>query len=202
MAGRFDLSPLIGGVLSGLRKRENGRDAEEKQDWRARAILMVIPVLSAATVVILRIQLSQADQLLAGAALFTSALLVAFAQIAVWRERLLARNGDADSLQIRAMNEAAAHILLSLIVALFSVVVIVVLLNLDAPLLPDWMTWLPELLSWDQGGREWAGVILSALAVAAFAYLVLTLILVVNLLWDAFRDEEEGAEEAAARDLD
>ncbi|MGA1813967.1 hypothetical protein VH571_16410 [Frondihabitans sp. 4ASC-45] len=127
----------------------------------------------------MRIRLGGADQLLAGTALLAGALLTGFGQIASWRERLLQRPTAVTGSRIRALNEAVAHILVCLLVSLLATACVIVLANLD--------------LTDARGVVIAVEVGLSALAVAAFSYIFITLVVVVNLLWDAFREEESDA---------
>jgi hypothetical protein len=142
-------------------------------------VLFGVPVLGAAVVSVLRIRLGGADQLLAGTALLAGALLTGFGQIAAWRERLLQRPVIVGGSRIRALNEAVAHILVCLLMSLVATSCVIVLANLD--------------LTDARAGVIVVEVGFSAVAIAAFTYIFISLIIVVNLLWDAFREEEIDA---------
>ena len=201
MAGRFSLKPLLRGLIQGVRHREEGKSTTEKTDVVAVCVLFGVPAATLAATLVLQIELVRSDQLLAGAALLAGALLTAFAQVAVWRERLLGRLSGTHASQIRALNEAATHILVSLVSVIVATVAVVLLGSIDSTSLPVWMDWLPGLLHWAEGGRHWTGVILSALAAAAFAYVVVSLLIVVNLLWDAYGEEQKDSKRESLRDL-
>lgn len=171
MSGRFDLWPLLEGVGAGLRKRRHQGD--EPVDRKTRTVLLGVPLVAAVVAISFRTVLSSADQLLAGVALFSGALLTAFAQIASWRERVLDRARGVDGVKLRALDEAAAQILFCVLVAMVATASMAVLANLEIT------------------DNSPAAVIiiaraLSALGIALFTYLVLAMTIVVNLLWDAY----------------
>lgn len=174
MAGRFDLKPLFRGVLDGLRHR--GQEPESV-DWVARSVLIGVPAAALIACIAFDVQLRSADQLLAGVALLAGALLAAFAQVGSWRERILQRRKDTDHDRVAALNEAAAHILLSIVVSLFAMAVVIILANLD-----PCSHWTP-----------WTSRVLSGFGIAALSYLGLVMIIVVNLLWDAYEQEPVDA---------
>jgi hypothetical protein len=176
MAGRFDLRPLFYGVLDGLRHRG---EEPESVDWATRSVLTGAPIAALIACVAFDVQLTSADQLLAGVALLAGALLAAFAQVGSWRERILQKRKNTDDDRVAALNEAAAHILLSIVVSLFAMAVVIVLANLD-----PYAAWTP-----------WTSRVLSGLGVAALTYLGLVMIIVVNLLWDAYGQEPADAAE-------
>jgi len=175
MPQRLDLRPLLEGLWSGLRRRRTTAEAEPGDVW-TRVILLGVPLLGLVAVAVLRIRLGGADQLLAGTALLAGALLTGFGQIATWRERLLQRSSIVTGSRIRALNEAVAHVLVCLLVSLVATGCVIVLANLD-------LTDARAVVIGVEVG-------FSALAVAAFAYIFIALVIVVNLLWDAFREEE------------
>ncbi|MFJ6313691.1 hypothetical protein [Pseudarthrobacter oxydans] len=135
---------------------------------------MVLPLLTSAAAVISGFVLPHADQLIAGTALLMGALLAAFAQIAGWRERLLARAKTTDGVEFRALNEAAAHILVAVVVSLAATVVLALLANLDVERQNPSVCYSLVLRA------------LTALGVAAFTYVSASMVIVVNLLWDAY----------------
>ncbi|WP_284299873.1 hypothetical protein [Homoserinibacter gongjuensis] len=129
-------------------------------------------------------RLDAASELLAGAALLVGALVATFSQVAVWRERLLARDDTVGPMRIRALNEAAAHILLGTMASVGATVAIVTLVSFSWP--------CASVVG------HWVQVALSSLTLGLFAYVVVTIMIVINLLWDAY--QEEGTR--APRDLD
>ncbi len=177
MAERFDVSPLIAGLLSGLRKRRSSGD--ETADWPARLALFGIPLVAAGLVLALSVELDSADQFLAAAAILAGALIAAFSQVASWREQLLRRRRRVDGVRVRALTEAAAHILVSILVSVAGSVAVFIAANIELHCAP-----LPVHV---------AARVLSAVIVACFTYIGLSLIIVTNLLWDALTAEEDDA---------
>lgn len=173
MPGRFDLRPLARGLGDGLRRRRVL--GAEPADRRVRGVLIGVPIVVFIAALVLGLELVKADQLLAGTALLVGAFLTTFSQVATWRERLLARERKVEAVHIRALNEAAAHILVSVLLAGFTAVLLIVLANIDTN------------VALTHPALRWLVRILSALSVACFSYLALTLIIVVNLLWDAYQ---------------
>lgn len=188
MPGRFDLRPLARGLGDGLRRRQVL--GAEPVDRRARCVLIFAPIIVFVAAIALGLELSKADQLLAGTALLVGAFLTAFSQVASWRERLLARERKVDAVHVRALDEAAAHILVSVLISGFAAVLLVVLANInpDVALAHQTLLWLVRILS--------------ALSVTCFSYLALTLIIVVNLLWDAYQGAGSQATVPAAKTSD
>ena len=176
MSERFDLRPLLSGLAQGLRNRRNV--GEESPDFDAWAILLGFPIIAGLVVLIYKIELSKADQLLAGTAIFVGALLASFAQVASWRDRIAARDRRVDGIHIRALNEVAAHILLSVLISSIATAVLAVLANMD--LESESPSIIHIILA--RG--------LSAIGVSAFVYVLISVVIVVNLLWDAY--EEAG----------
>ena len=172
MPGRFDLRPLLRALEGGLRKRRD--TGVEPPDTRTRAVLIVLPLLIAGAAAGFGFVLPHADQLIAGTALLMGALLAAFTQVAGWRERLLTRSNATDGVDLRALNEAAAHILDTVMVALGATSSLVVLANLDLTLQHSNVYYALALKA------------LTALGVAAFIYITISMVIVVNLLWDAY----------------
>lgn len=178
MAGRFDLRPLLTGLTEGLRKRRN--NGTEPPDTRARWTLVGVPTLLAVGAAATGVELEAPDQVLAAVAVYAGALLAAFALIAGWRDSIVARGRSVDGARLRSLREAGAHILMSVVVA----AALSALLAADANLtISDAPTWLAE-----GGERAFHGAL-----VWLFAYLLLTLVLVTNLLWDAF--DLEGSDQ-------
>ena len=180
MAGRFDLRPLLRGVGRGLRKRRD--TGPEAPDRRVRGVLLALPLAAAWTSVAASFVLPHADQLIAGAAVLVGALFAAFTQIAAWRDRLLTRGNLTDGVDLRALDEAGAHVLFTVVVSLAATADLVLLANLDV----------------DQEGPTLIFSIvlkaLTAIGVGAFTYMTISLFVVVNLLWDAY--EKSGGSQS------
>lgn len=176
MSERFDVRPLIRGLRKGLRKRRADVHNEVTDVW-SRIVLFGIPALILVLMIVFRVELIHADQLLAGAALLSAALIGAFAQIVSWRERILVRNREVERVKVRALNEAGAHVLVSLVMSVLVTVAVFVLANLNAYGAPLYV----HIIAW----------VLSGISAASFAYVALSLIIVANLLWDAFEREEQ-----------
>lgn len=183
MASRLDPIPLFHGVIDGLRHRNDDK-GEEKPDWVTRLTLAVIPLSIAILMVAFRLSIAHPDQLLAGAALLSGALLTGFSQVAAWRERILLRDEQA---RIRALDEAGAHILSGLLATILITALVVTL-----TVLPD--KCIPEVLTWIRLG-------IGAIAIGLLTYVGITLFIVTNLLWDAFKAEHEDARRESLQDL-
>ncbi|MBD3779232.1 MAG: hypothetical protein IE923_08215 [Micrococcales bacterium] len=183
MASRLNVAPLFRGVLTGLRHRDED-PTKEVADKTTRFILFGVPILAGASIVAFRVEVSAPDQLLAGVTLLAGALLTGFSQVAAWRERILQRDEQA---RTRALDEAAAHILFSLLASTLVTALVVALTIVPDLCLPSWL----DLLC----------VILGALAVAALVYVGISIVIVANLLWDAFSSEKVDAQVEAAKEL-
>ncbi|MFZ4842106.1 hypothetical protein [Mycetocola saprophilus] len=81
-------------------------------------------------IIAFRVELTRADQLLAGAALLSAALIGAFALIVTWCERILRCNREVERIKVRALNEAGAHVLVSRVMSVLVTVAVFVLANL------------------------------------------------------------------------
>lgn len=176
MPNRLDLRPLLAGVVEGLRNRRPHGD--EPPDVRTRWVLVAVPVVAGGSIIGPRVVLSDAATLAEGAGLLVGAFLAGFAMIAMWRERLLARDRETEQASVRALREATAHVLVSVLVSMLVTSTLGAVANITVP----------------PGSRDaayWAAVILGGVGVAGLAYLVVTLVIVVNLLWDAY--EAAGA---------
>ncbi len=177
MPGRFDPRPLLRGVGQGLRKRRD--TGPEAPDRKARAVLLVLPLAAAGIAAASGFVLPHADQFIAGAAVLVGALFAAFTQIASWRDRLLMRRNQTDGVDLRALDEAGAHVLFTVVVSLVATANLVVLANLD--------------IDQEDPSLPYATVLttLTSVGVGAFTYMNISLFVVVNLLWDAY--EKSGS---------
>lgn len=176
MSERFDIRPLIRGLRDGLQNRRAQAERETADLW-TRTILFGTPAIIFAVLIVFRVELPNADQLLAGAALLSAALITAFAQVVSWRERVLARNQEVERIKVRALNEAGAHVLVSLLMSVVLSVAVFVLANMELVSVPMHV----HIIAW----------VLSAVSASSFAYVSLSLVIVTNLLWDAFQREEQ-----------
>lgn len=176
MSSRLDPRPLLRGVGAGLRKRRHV--GVEEPDVTTRRVLIWAPIVVACLMIGFRIQLEKAEELLAGAAFLIASLLAAFAIVAGWRDRILARDRSVDQVALRALDEATAHILFSTIMSVIATACFGFMANYS----PDgkYPKWCDVLL-------DGIGISVSAVGAAAFAYIMLTLWIVVNLLWDAYQ---------------
>jgi hypothetical protein len=177
VAGRFDLRPLLKGVGRGLRKRRD--TGPEAPDKRVRGVLLALPLAAAWTTAAAGFVLPHADQFIAGAAVLVGALFAAFTQIAAWRDRLLARGNQTDGVDLRALDEAGAHVLFTVVISLAATADLVILANLDVEQKDPSLAFSILLRG------------LTAFGVGTFTYMTLSLFVVVNLLWDAY--EKTGA---------
>lgn len=170
MPGRLDLRPLVGGALVGLRRRR--AHGEEPVDGTVRYVLFGVPLVTGAVIGALRVQLQDPGTLAAGVAVLIGALLGGFAMLGGWKERLVARDRDTEQVNLRALDEAGAHVLLSVVVSVVASVCLAVVANATTP---------------DAGAvREWTLAVFGGVSVAALVYIAISMIIVVNLLWDAY----------------
>lgn len=188
MLERFSLRSLRRGVSDGLRLRQRDPSKQEVEDFPTRLVLASGPILAAALVARFDVLLPF-DQLIGATALFSGALLVGFSQVAAWRERLLQRQRQVDAVDVRALTEAAAHILFSILVSLVAVTALAVVAY-TAALPASQETWLTLLASRGANG----------VAAGALVQIGLTLVIVVNLLWDALQKEERDAQKRSLGD--
>lgn len=84
---------------------------------------------------------------------------------------------------MRALREAAAHILVSVLVSMLITLCLGAVANIDVA---------PGVTS---GVAYWFSICLGAIGVAGLGYLSVALIIVVNLLWDAY--EQAGADSSS-----
>ncbi len=170
MFDRLNLGPLARGVWDGLRDRKPV--GEEPADRPTRRLLLWAPIGAAVLLAVFRIELDSADELIGGLALLIGALIGAFGLVAGWKERLAARNLPVDGTALRALDEAAAHILMSVFVSAVATAAFGALAQV-AP-------------AGDSLPKQVAATALGAIGVASSVYIFLSLWIVVNLLWDAY----------------
>lgn len=181
MPERFDVRPLIRGLLSGLQKRRVNED-DEVADLKTRVILFGMPAAVLVGLIGFRVELTRSDQILAGAAVLVGALIAAFTQVVSWRERILMRNRETERVKVRALNEAGGHILVSLVTSVGLIITVFVLANLNLQSSELYV----HIIGW----------ILSGLSASFLTYIALSLVIVTNLLWDAFKREEQDIADA------
>tara|TARA_R110002124_G_scaffold170534_1_gene338022 strand:+ start:1622 stop:2092 length:471 start_codon:yes stop_codon:yes gene_type:complete len=148
-----------------------------------------VPLLVIVVSVGLQLRLPNADLLLAAAALLVGALLTAFAQIATWRERLVASGLETMSVRIRALDEAAAHVLSSLLMSVASAVAVLLVAVASSAHLPSYLVWVDgSVLEVLQAVRVGLEIALTAIAGAAFGYVAVSIVIVTGLLLDAYTE--------------
>jgi hypothetical protein len=169
--GRFSLSPLAHGLGVGIRHR--AAVGSERRDVRAQIVLVAVPVLGIGSSLYFRVVLTGTDQLLAAFALLAGTSIAAFTQVAAWREKLTVRAKRVDGVASRALDEAVAHILAVVVASVFASLVMVILSNVPLGDEPTKVT-------------LWVVRAFSAAGIGVGLYVALTLVIVVNLLWDAY----------------
>lgn len=184
MPGRLDPRPLVRDLLQGLRLREHAEP--EPPDVVTRIVLWGTPIIVGIAIGVCDLQLRDIGQLLSAVALFLGVLVAAFTQVASWRERILSRGRRIDDIDVRSLNEAGAHILISVLAALAIATLILVLINLPSG---HNLIWLQVIARFLRG-----------CCAAGFTYMGLTLVVVVNLLRDAYLNEEREARRERLKD--
>lgn len=149
----------------------------ERPDRTARVILAGLPALGFGVSLWLDWLVRDSAALIAGFSLLPAALLAVVPQFAAWRQRLTDRSRKTDGLAQRKLDEAVAHTLLVVVVSIVLAAVAIVLSNITEPTPASPSVVLP-----------WVARVLTGLMVAGGAYLLLSLMLVVNLLFDAYQD--------------
>lgn len=189
MPGRFNLGPLAHAVGDGLRHRASV--GTEAKDRTTRAVLVLLPATGVILSLTLGVELSGADQLIAGFALLAGTSIAAFTQLAAWREKLTARAKKVDGVASRALDEAVAHVLMIVVVSMAATVAMVIVFNIEPGEDPS------AAVQWTIRGFSAAGI-------GAGLYVVLSLVIVVNLLFDAYTNANPRAaivEDSGADDL-
>lgn len=164
MSARLNLGPLAAGVIDGLRGRR--RIGMEPEDRGTKLVLFGVPIAVFIVSLLAGLELPEAGQLVPGTALMVGAMLTGFGQLAGWRARLTDSARSIDEVKMRAIDEAVAHVLASVLVAAVLTALLAVAANVSTSVIL---------------------VPVSSLAVAGLAYLVVSLFIVVNLLWDGYR---------------
>lgn len=175
MTDRFSPRPLLRGAWGSLRARAHV--GTERRDWAAISVLAGLPLLLGVASWYWGWSIRATDPLIGGYSLLAGVLLAGVPQLAAWRQRLTDRSRAADGVAKRKLDEAVAHTLLGVLTSTALAAVSVVLGNISVP------------------GADRPDVVIPAVArgfttviVVGSAYLVLTLVLVVNLVFDAYED--------------
>ena len=172
MTDRFDITPLVRAALGGMTHR--AVLGKERRDWVALATLTLLPVASAVVSMFFGWRLRDAGSLVAGLSLLGAALLALVVQFAAWRGRLSERKKPSEAVARRAIDEAVANTLLATLTCVALAALTAVLSNISAPD-PTW-TVIPA-----------AAEVLTALIIGGCVYLGLILLVVLNLLFDAYQ---------------
>ncbi|MGH3651675.1 hypothetical protein [Glutamicibacter sp.] len=187
MLDRISPRRVLKGVFSGLKKRS--ADDEEKADIFTRIVLFGLPLAVAGALIWAQIVINEPEIMLAAVALLVGALLAGFSQVASWRERILERGRKIDAVRVKSLNEAGALILMSIhssVLASITVFCVALLEKEESP--SEWIHWLV--------------VVLSSIGPAALAYVALSLVVVANLLWDGFTNEQADMQRRNLKDFD
>jgi hypothetical protein len=174
---RFNPIPLVIASFGALRRRSVvGR---EPRDLIALFVLVVVPVAVGIGSFTLGWVLRDAGALISGFSLLAGSLLGAVSQFASWRQRLAERNKALDGVACRKIDEAVYNALVAAVASVLLAGLSVVVANVALP-----------PVSGDTSGVliPVAARVLTAVLAVGGSYLVLTLILVINLFFDAYRD--------------
>lgn len=176
MTDRFSLFPLAAHAWGSLRRR--AAVGRERRDWPAILTLTMLPLSAAYISVRFGWTVQHSESLVAGFSLLAASLLAVVPQFAAWRQRLTDRDKRGEGVARRKIDEAVTHTLLGVVVSVGLAALAVVLTNTTTttPQGTESMLW------------PWAEAGATAVIMAGGTYLVLTMILVVNLLFDAYQD--------------
>jgi hypothetical protein len=189
MTDRFNMGPLLAGVAKGLRHRANV--GTEQPDLVARAVLLGVPVAAGVASWMLGWQIRKPEVLIAGYSLLAASLLAVFSQLASWRGRLedrAVRFKVTEGRSRRAVDEAVAHTLMAALGSMLAAFLMVILANI-----------LPEAGVTQSSVLPWFASLLTAASVAVGGYLLLTFLIIVNLLWDAYQEASKESNEKGQR---
>jgi hypothetical protein len=151
-------------LLEGLRLRRHIGD--EPEDRLTKLVLFGLPTAVCIVAIVVGFKVSAVDQMLTAVSVLVGALLAAFTQLAGWRERLSARQLKIDGIKMRALDEAVAHVLVAVLAS----------------------AWMAGCLFVAASTTSAAvDIVCGAVTLATAVYLGVTLLIVVNLLWDAYR---------------
>jgi len=142
----------------------------------------MLPLAMAGLSIVLDWQIRKPEALLAGFSLLAGSLLGVFSQLAGWRSRLSERETTYKTTERRyrrAVDEAVAHTLIAALASMAAAILMIVLANL----LPDTASASSVL--------PWPARIITGLAVGVGSYLLMTFLIIVNLLWDAYEKANE-----------
>lgn len=176
MTDRFNPGPLIVRAFNEMRRRS--QIGEEPPDRLSRLILIALPLIMGFTSWWFAWSVRSADSMVAGFSLLAAALLAVVPQLASWRQRLSDRNRASEGVARRKLDEAVANTLVGVLASIALALVSVILANIVIPSSPS---------AGDAAYPEVARLLTASL-VAGGTYLGLVILLVVNLLFDAYTD--------------
>lgn len=177
MSDRFNPFPLLLDAWGAIRVRATV--GHEHRDWAALVVLGLLPLGLGFWSVWSNWVIRDSSSLIAGFSLMAASLVAVIPQLASWRQRLTDKNSRVDGVGRRKLDEAVSHTLVGVVASIILAVLAVVLSNIVTP---------------SQDGTDprialpWAARLITGGLVGGGAYLILTLLLVVNLLFDAYRD--------------
>lgn len=178
---RFSLVALLRGVDTGLRERR--QFGEEPPDRNVRRLLVWVPFAVFVLAFPARAVLQSPTQLTSAFGLMSGALLAIFSLIARWREDLTRRDRKTDAVTKRHLDETVSLILMSCLASALGAAITVLLSTFQIP-----GVWSP---------MRWVALVLSASGLAVGAFLLLNLVIVVHLLWEAYTGVNKRATEEA-----
>lgn len=176
MTDRFDPRPLVSRALGSMRRRS--QVGQEPRDWAALFVMVVAPSGLGFISWAFAWSVRSADSLVAGFSLLAAALLAVVPQLAAWRQRLTDRDRGSEGVARRKLDEAVSNTLVGVLVSIVLAVLSIIIANIIVPSTPNGIDIAyPEVVR-----------LLTAILATGGAYLALTLLLVVNLLFDAYSD--------------
>lgn len=175
MTDRFSPVALMRAAWESLRQRTVV--GSERRDWAARLTLLLLPGAGLGISLWLDWSIRDPGALIAGLSLLAAALFAIVPQFAAWRQRLTERARPTEGVARRKLDEVVAHTLLAVVVTVGLTAIAVVLSNISAPAEGSPTVVIP-----------WISRVLTGLMVGGGTYLILTMMLVVNLLFDAYQD--------------
>jgi len=130
MTDRFNPTDIVVAHLKGLKNRRYTTVRPVGlADRAARYVLYGLPVVAGVAMVLLGGTVAGPEGILAGIAVLTGALFMAFTQVATWRERFTERRHVREAAEVNqrdSLDEAVAHLLMAMYASLLLVVVLVV----------------------------------------------------------------------------
>ncbi|MCM3555680.1 hypothetical protein M3697_11255 [Janibacter melonis] len=136
-------------------------------------------------------RLREPQSLTSGYGLLAGALLASFSLLAAWRNNLTQRPSwqvETSRTARRAIDEAVAHVLMSILVCVGLAALTVIMANV-----------MTEADGSADTLRDTPALVLTSVLVSLSTYLILSLVLIVNLLRDAYHQVNEADEKDARR---